>query len=179
MSKTKTVGRALVSKGKATPDGVVFKHGGSKMRGEVGYVSKFKCVADALDWMFHEDRHIVGYAILHSDTELLRMINDIVPDEYRISQKTWKRYKDGEISSKELDDDVELFRRAYERAVMRQKERLFELMAEDVAGGWQRWTWIIERRFDEWNLRSKIVEETIEPKQLVFRVVREEAPSQE
>jgi hypothetical protein len=174
MSKVKTEGRALVSKGKLTPDGVAFKHGGENFHGERGFASKFKTVADALEWMFHDDRHIVGYAIVHSDKELLNMINDIVPKEFRISEKTWKRYKDGEISRSELDEDVERFRRAYERAVMRQKERLFELMAEDVAGGWQRWTWIIERRFDEWNLRSKIVEETIEPKQLVFRVVKEE-----
>jgi len=44
MSKVKTEGRALVSKGKLTPDGVAFKHGGENFHGERGFASKFKSV---------------------------------------------------------------------------------------------------------------------------------------
>lgn len=140
--------------------------------GERGQASKFKGLTEALDWLFHEDRHIVGYAIIFSDAELLRYVNDILPVDHRVSESSWLRYKKGEISRDELDADVERFRMAYERALMVQRGKLFELMAEDVPGGWQRWSWIIERRFDEWNLRNKVVEESVEPKQLVFRVER-------
>ena len=39
------------------------------------------------------------------------------------------------------------------RALLTQKENLFKKFANDDRA-WQRWAWIIERKFSEWNLKQ-------------------------
>jgi hypothetical protein len=55
-----------------------------------------------------------------------------------------------------------------------QKRNLFERLAEEPPGAWQKWAWILERKFDEWSLRQRVVDETTAPKQLVLRVKKAE-----
>jgi hypothetical protein len=109
----------------------------------------------------------VGNVIIFTDAELLDMVNERLPVEDRISITSFKRYKAGEI-----DDDgvLSVFVGCYKRALWIQKENILERLAEDVPGGWQKWAWIMERKFDDWNLRHKEVDETPVAKRLVLRV---------
>jgi hypothetical protein len=45
-----------------------------------------------------------------------------------------------------------------------------ENLAADSPGAWQKWAWLLERKFDEFNLRSKSVDETPDVKRLVLKV---------
>jgi hypothetical protein len=53
---------------------------------------------------------------------------------------------------------------------MEQRDALFDTMSGEPPGAWQKWAWILERKFGDWNLRSVTVDETPQPKQLVLRV---------
>ena len=96
--------------------------------------------------------HSVGFAIIYTDRDLVEMVNErLAPDE-RIDMRSFERYKAGEFVSDEL---LEAFMSAYKKAVRQQQENLFEALRADVPGGWQRYAWILERKFPEWNLTAK------------------------
>ena len=115
--------------------------------------------------------HPVGYAIVYNDEMLLAVVNSELPEEDRISKRTFNYYKseghieDGSIAS--------VFVATYQKALSIQADNILRKMTEDVPGGWQKWAWIMERKFDEWNLRAKVVDETPDVGRLVFRVDRE------
>ena len=44
--------------------------------------------------------------------------------------------------------------RLYKKALTIQKKNLFKKLQSDD-DKWQKYAWIIERKFDDWNLRSK------------------------
>ena len=133
-------------------------------------VSKFNRVAEILGVLFSPEKHIVGMAIIHSPEELLGMVNACLPIDERVCSRTFRRYLSGESVGRWADSDlVDMFKVSYELALYEQKQRLFQLLAEDQPGGWQRWTWILERRFDDWNLRNKVVNETPDMKRLLLK----------
>lgn len=114
-----------------------------------------------------ETPHEVGYAIIFTDADLLEMANDLLDPEDRISSSTFDNYKAGNLQD---EPRLDVFLGLYKRALRDQAANLFERLSNDGAGSWQRWAWIIERKFDEWNLRSRNVDETPTPKELVFRI---------
>ena len=116
-------------------------------------------------------KHSVGYAIIFTDEELVDLVNEELDEEDRISYRTFKRYKAGEM---EDDGILSLFVSLYKKALLAQKANLQQGLIDDVPGGWQRYAWILERKFDEWNLRAKSVDETPDVGRLVFRVTSEE-----
>ena len=115
--------------------------------------------------------HPVGYAIVYNDEMLLAVVNSELPEEDRISKRTFNYYKneghieDGSIAS--------VFVATYQKALSIQADNILRKMTEDVPGGWQKWAWIMERKFDEWNLRAKVVDETPDVGRLVMRVKSE------
>ena len=111
--------------------------------------------------------HKVGMTIVHTDMDLIECVNWELPEEHRISVETFKDYKSGERGS---DAFLSVFAPLYKRALMEQRDRLFDTMSEEPPGAWQKWAWILERKFGDWNLRSVSVDETPKPKQLVLRV---------
>lgn len=117
-----------------------------------------------------EEEHPVGLAVCWTDEQVFEEVNCRLPEEHRIDIRTFQRWKAGEI-----DDEVgRVFMSSYKRSLRTQGENLLKKLSEDVPGGWQKWAWIIERKFDEWNIRQKVVDETPAPKQLVFTVLRED-----
>lgn len=89
-------------------------------------------------------------AIIFTDEELRDQINDRLEESERISTTRWEEWKAGNMK----DSIVDKFRGLYKRALDKQKKALFtRLQSDDKA--WQRFAWIIERKFDNWNLRMK------------------------
>ena len=114
--------------------------------------------------------HPVGLAIVHTDEDLVELVNEYLDEEDRICYRTFLRYKAGDHIE---GDVIPVFVSCYKKALRLQRENLLESLGTDVPGGWQRWAWIMERKFDEWNLRDKKVDETPDVRRLVF-VVKED-----
>lgn len=109
--------------------------------------------------------HSVGYAIIWTDEQLLDAVNELLEPEDRLSWTSLKRYKVGEIKDDEL---AKAFVVCYKKALRMQADNLFELLRSDVPGGWQRYAWILERKFDEWNMTRKEKVEVTDMGRLVF-----------
>jgi hypothetical protein len=125
---------------------------------------KWEKFTEAMQRVVNRD-HSVGYAIIWTDEQLLDAVNELLEPEDRLSWASLKRYKAGEIK----DDRVaEAFVSCYKRALRDQADNLFELLRSDVPGGWQRYAWILERKFDDWNMTRKEKVEVTDLGRLVF-----------
>jgi hypothetical protein len=111
--------------------------------------------------------HSVGYAIIYTDEDLVDIVNERLDPDDRITTRTFKDYKAGKLSS---DPYLDVFLPLYKGALRHQSANLFERLSNEPPGAWQKWAWIIERKFDDWNMRAKVVDESPTPKQLVFSV---------
>jgi hypothetical protein len=118
-----------------------------------------------------EDIGLNFRVIAMTDEGLVSCVNDMVDEKDRITLRTFERYKRGEIGANDPDgENVSLFLSAYKRAIDQQRFALARALADDVPGGWQRYAWLLERKFDDFNLRSKSVDETPDVKRLVLKV---------
>jgi hypothetical protein len=131
--------------------------------------SKIQKFTEALEQVLNTE-HSVGYAIIYTDLDIVEMVNEMLEPEDRISKRRFEAYKAGSIDD---DASLDVFRRVYKRALRDQSSNLFERLSTEPPGAWQKWAWIIERKFDDWNMRAKTVDESPMPKQLVFSVKRE------
>jgi len=104
--------------------------------------------------LFKEEDNID--AIIHTDKELLFLINQRLPEEKQISKRTFERWKarNKEDNLNKLTETGRKFCRLYKKALLEQKRYLFEELKGEKTG-WQRWAWIIERKFDDWNIKHK------------------------
>jgi hypothetical protein len=91
-------------------------------------------------------------ALVCTDEELLILLNDELEENERISEDSFQRYKAGKL--KEDTSLLKQFCGLYKRALIKQRLNLMkELKTTDSS--WQRFAWIIERKFDEWNMKIK------------------------
>ena len=136
-------------------------------RKQARFIEAFERVVDAPQP--NGEPSLVGNAIILKDTELLLLTNDLLEKEERVSPSTFSGWKTEEYKD-EADKEIGLqFRALYEKAMVRQKQALFQAMLDNgEQRSWGRYAWIIERRFDEWNLRTKSIDETPDLKRLVF-----------
>jgi len=101
-------------------------------------------------------------AIILTDEELVFLINEKVEEKQRISGRTFIRWKkknkkdeEGEEKDKEFDKIGEEFCHLIKKALMKQKKDLFNSLKNDDKQ-WQRFAWIIERKFNAWNIKKQI-----------------------
>lgn len=95
--------------------------------------------------------------IILTDEELLFNINERAEElsiDNTISERTFQKYKAWDVAwtSDEERELLESFRRLIKKALVREKKSLFSKMWNDPI--WQKWAWIIERKFSEWNLKQ-------------------------
>ena len=129
------------------------------------YARKLSAFTTALGQVLYHE-HPVGIAVVLTDKEIIAWVNDMLPDEDRVSEELFESWKHQDNT----DPMGKRFRELYGKVLRMQKLAIMQLMAEDLPGAWQKWAWMMERRFDEWNLRNRVVDETPAPKQLVFKV---------
>jgi hypothetical protein len=89
-------------------------------------------------------------AVIFTDEELIAEINDRLPEEERIHKVTFEKWKAGVTE----DGRGSEFRWLIEKALRKQKHDLFIQFRTDEKA-WQRWAWILERKFKEWRLPNK------------------------
>ena len=111
-------------------------------------------------------------AIFLTDEELLFLINEKLieaKEEDKIfHERTFQRYKrkfvmrQAESEEEEKEDPIpsmdeeyfEQFCRLIKKHLINQKQKLFQSMFSPYKD-WQKYAWIIERKFDEWNIKRK------------------------
>lgn len=90
-------------------------------------------------------------ALVHTDEDLLFLINEQLPEEERICDATFENWKAGKTKD---DERGAKFLGLIKKALTLQRDNLLDkLQGDDKA--WQRWAWIIERKFTEWRLPNK------------------------
>lgn len=90
-------------------------------------------------------------AIIMTDEELFIMANDLLEEECQICYATFKNYK--RTNNKKDEELYDEFLAVYKKALVRQKKTLFDSMTKDDQQQWQKYAWIIERKFSNWNLK--------------------------
>ncbi len=88
-----------------------------------------------------------------TDEELFLLLNDELEEADRVSYRTFQRWKAGE--DKENDELFNRFCRLIKKALIKEKRNLLDHLKTEEKQ-WQKWAWIIERKFDEWNIKQKI-----------------------
>lgn len=111
-------------------------------------------------------------SIILTDEDLVFLINEKFRDKGEldkvITQRTfenWKRkIKEASSMTKGIEEIEEKegeivsgFFRIYKKALIKQTRSLFEDMRTEDKN-WQRYAWILERKFDDWNIRHKVDE---------------------
>jgi len=97
-------------------------------------------------------------AIILTDEELCILVNDKLENtSFSYSAfKDWKAFAI-ETKTKTSDENMVIYaklRSLIKKALIIQKQELFKKLHDDPTQ-WQRWAWIIERKFDAWNIRHK------------------------
>lgn len=103
-------------------------------------------------------------AIILTDEELFIQANLHLEEKERIWYMTFKNYKSSSI--KEESEAYDEFLSLYKTAILTQKKNLFIKLQWDETQ-WQKYAWIIERKFTEWNLK-KISESTVKVTDYTF-----------
>ena len=91
--------------------------------------------------------------LMCTDEELVLMTNDILDEKDRICENTFIWWKAGKITE-EYKETYTKFLGLYKKALTKEKKSLMIRFQADQ-WQWQKWAWIIERKFDEWNIRIK------------------------
>jgi hypothetical protein len=91
-------------------------------------------------------------AFILTDEDLLLLINLQLPEESQVATRTFQDWKAGKLPNQ----DCESFRGLLKTALVKQKLDLFSKMESESGNAWTRYAWMIERKFDEWNIRQKV-----------------------
>lgn len=100
-----------------------------------------KCFADIVNKGFN--------SIYHSDEDLRFLTNDAYGDANYICPRTFENWKRGNNNDPLATQVLQI----YKKALIQQREQLFKQLQEDERA-WQRYAWIIERKFSAWNLKN-------------------------
>ncbi len=94
--------------------------------------------------------------IILTDEELITLVNDKLPEEERFSWSAFKDWKAHALGKRDgtTPENEELYERLgshTKKALIKQKQGLFEKLQSESQ--WQKYAWILERKFSEWNLK--------------------------
>ncbi|MEC4048768.1 hypothetical protein OX284_004945 [Flavobacterium sp. SUN046] len=116
-------------------------------RKEAGRPFKMQAWVNALTRIL-EDENV----IFLSDKDLVLLTNRLLPEEQKITSRTFENWKAGKFHENEQLGKE--FIGCIEFALIKQKQLLGDRLMNDNTGQWTRYAWILERKFAEWNLKS-------------------------
>ena len=149
-----------------------FKKGNSVQRQRLnpGRRRKVHRFIEEAEKLLFEDRAI-GNAIALTDNDIRVLVNSKIDKGDRICEGRFSEWKRGYYNDESERQLGESFRDMYFKALADQKRALFSALSDKgESRSWGRWAWVLERKFDEWNLRTRSIDETVEPKVLVLKV---------
>ena len=119
-----------------------------------GRPTKIKNFIEAFEKVLEKSEEDVIYL---TDEELLFTVNYELEEEHRIAESTLWKWKAWILDTEDIEK-AELMSRfllLYKKALTNQKRELMKEVRK-WENNWQSRAWIIERKFDEWNLRTKV-----------------------
>jgi hypothetical protein len=90
-----------------------------------------------------------------TDEELFMLANDLLIENNQENDVIWyATFKDYKNQDRQSDayTTYKDFSAIYRKAIVKQRQSLFTKLEWDQT--WQRYAWIIERKFSDWNLRQ-------------------------
>lgn len=108
--------------------------------------------------------------LICTDEELVIAVNELLPEDKRFTYEAFSKWKRG---LSQVDNPLyPSFLRLIKKALVNEKKRLLKLLESDK-NSWQRYAWILERKFDEWNIKNKSeVDHTVNIPSLPSIVIR-------
>lgn len=103
-------------------------------------------VIEAIETVINEN------ILFATDEELVVEINEILPQDQQFTYEAFSKWKRG-LNTK-TNPLFPKFVRLIKKALFKEKKRLLDLLAKDDKQ-WQRYAWILERKFDDWNIKMK------------------------
>ena len=92
-------------------------------------------------------------SLLCTDEDLVFLVNERLDEWEKIDITSFQNWKAWNLSD-EYSDVYQEFLGLYKKALMVERKSLMIKFQSDE-WQWQKWAWIIERKFDEWNIRMK------------------------
>ena len=92
-------------------------------------------------------------SLLCTDEDLVFLVNERLDEWEKIDITSFQNWKAWSLSD-EYSDVYQEFLGLYKKALMIERKSLMIKFQSDE-WQWQKWAWIIERKFDEWNIRMK------------------------
>lgn len=90
--------------------------------------------------------------IFLTDNDLIFLVNKELPKKDRITRQTFHNWKTGKFGA--LDKEIgEQFVEMVHGAMIMQKNHLLNKLLNTDDKNWTKMAWILERRFEEWNLK--------------------------
>lgn len=96
------------------------------------------------------------YVLACTDEDIFIVLNDRLKPKERICYTTFKVWKSKQNQSI-IGEDSEIFEKflsVIKKALLLEKKNCLKKLEEGKSGEWQKYAWIIERKFKEWNLRQ-------------------------
>lgn len=84
-----------------------------------------------------------------TDEDLLMECNELLDDGDKVPERTFQSWKAQKDSGNPLYSE---FLRLYKKALSNQRRDLFRTFKNEPSQ-WQKYAWILERKFSDWNLR--------------------------
>lgn len=113
-----------------------------------------KRVLNAFEKVLNEEQN----ALVCTDEELFMLMNEELEKKDQIVYSTFQEWKNNNKKYTESNPkQADLFRQfsgLIKKALVKERKALMLNLKGDEKA-WQRWAWIIERKFDEWNIRNK------------------------
>ena len=106
---------------------------------------------EAMEEVLSDDIKVVAL----TDKELIETINYKLDEKDQIAVRTFEEYKAG---NREGNPVMKEFMWLYKKAYNKQKQNLIARIMEDDKA-WQRFSWIMERKFTDWNMRKIVIED--------------------
>jgi hypothetical protein len=91
--------------------------------------------------------------IVMNDEELVMFVNEKLPIEEQISYTSFMHWKTGYLPEIKTETDlIKRFLQTIKAAMYLERQNLMKELKRDSQ--WQRYAWILERKFKEWNLKQ-------------------------
>jgi hypothetical protein len=87
-----------------------------------------------------------------TDEDLVLLINERLPPERQFSYESFSKWKRGQ--SQNVNPLYSDFLRLIKKALISEKTTLLKSLHSGTSN-WQARAWILERKFEEWNIKSK------------------------
>lgn len=114
----------------------------------------------ALRNIFEDSKHrdSIGYVL--TDKELIFLINRRLPEKYHVDYFQFEKIKGNMRKLVSLPKNKQYIYRLlveyFQEISIQQKLNLHDKMMEAPAGAWQKYSWWLERKWDELNAKSKV-----------------------